>query len=578
VTQRAVRHSGRGPRVPGVILEVVRRRATVLAEGRFLRVSAMPGWEEGAEVWVALPAKGGSASRWRRIVLAVAGAAVVGGSGAFILAGVVSAAQVAAVVSVDINPSVELRVNGGGIVLAATAMDADARRILAPGGLLHQPLSDAITLIVQRAVDDGFLPAQAPTTVLTAPPVGEMPSGGMTPPARGTASRTTVGPAAASAPPVGAIVVTVAPAQKGETALPPAVARGVAAAPADVSALLARHKVQATLDVVAGNQTLVREAKSSRLSLGQQAVYETVKSAGARVDASTFRRESLGKALSAAGVPKADVPTVLDALSKEGADGSKLIPVMQAALHGDGPQALQKMLDGAGAHAEPPEASRAGSAAQGGGTAGAVAGQGNPGGARTPGAVDAGRGSGAGGRSSATGAGVSVAPVATAARSGGRTASGGSGDAAKPGSGGGLPPGLLQRLETWFGSRPATSGDSGHSDNKTKQRQNKRDGGGSGGTGAAGGSGAPRIPAGRPPGDQAAAHPTTTAVPTRAGGAGSPSGFSVPGGSAGRGGRSAGRAGDGRGQTRGAPPAVKQARTSDRGTARGSAGRTSRGA
>lgn len=312
LTQSAQGQGGSGPRVPGVILEVGRRRATVLADGRFLRMAAMPGWEEGAEVWVALPAP----RAWvRRVALAVAGAALIAGSGAFALAGVASAQQVAAVVSVDINPSVQLRVDSSGRVVGATAMDADGQRLLAGGGLRGQLLSTAIMLVVQRAVADGFL---------------------------------TAGTAAASPAPAGAVVLAVAPVRQGETTLPAAVAQGMAVAPATVAAVLRQHSVPAAVDVVAGNQSLVRQAQSSGLSLGQQAVYEAVKGAGAPVQPHTFQKQPLGKALAAAGVPPDDVQSVLGAIAKDGAESGGTSAVVRAALGGASPSTLNRLLAGGG--------------------------------------------------------------------------------------------------------------------------------------------------------------------------------------------------------------------------------------
>ncbi len=524
MTQKAGRRGRTGPRVPGVILDVNRRRATVLAEGRFLRVAAMPGWESGGEVWVVLPPGGGPSARLRGIVLAAAGAAVAVGAVVFGLSAVASA-QVAALVSVDINPSVQLGVDSSGLVLSATAMDADARRILGPGGLRHKALSTAIAVIVRRAVADGLLPAPPTDAAITVPGQGDGRTGGAQissgthswPSAPPTASEQQTGAVA--------VIITAAPVHGGGTALPPAVAREIAAAPADLSAMLASHGLPATVDVVSGDQALVGQAHSSGLSIGEQVFYDGLRGAGVPVRAATFRHASLPQALNDAGIPKADVPTVVHAFARGGADSPTTDAVIAAARRGEGPTALQQLLRGKGARGNPPRAA----ASQRGGEVGG----GSAGGTQITSAASADQGrhapgggageSGGGARQGAPVAAVATRPVRAvpqppSARGGTNGQGGGtaSASATSPRSS----PGLWRRFQRWLSAHPQHSGgDSGKRDNNRRRvRPGSAHGAGSGGDGAA-------VSALRPAGAQRAAGKATGAG---GGGAVGPSGPAAP--------------------------------------------------
>lgn len=398
-----------GPRVPGVVLEVSAGRAIVLAEGRFCRLRAVPGWESGSEVWVALPQPQWGGARLRRWVVAVASAAVAVGAGTLSF-GAIASAQVAAVVSLDINPSVQLAVDGQGRVVGATAMDAGGRRLLQAGGVRGDPVGVAISVLVQRAVQEGYLTAVAPTTV----------------------GPTTAAPTApvSSATAVGAIWVTVAPAHAAEAALPPAVVAGVAAGRAQAVHLLAQRHVAVPVDVAQANAGAVRQARSSGLSLGRQVVYGQLREAGAKVSKRVFRRAPLDQAIAAAGVPSRDVAAVLGVLAKDGEDRAAELQVLRAAVAGEGPAGLQR-LAAALAQARPTAHRRHGDGAKA--VHGSVAPQGRPG------------GQGAGPRAPVS---SGAAPAASAATAPPRTGSAQAPAAAGPT--GGLARDLVGRIERWL--------------------------------------------------------------------------------------------------------------------------------
>ena len=551
--------AGRAPRVPGLILEVSRRRATVVADGRFFHIPAMPGWEVGLEVWVAPPADLRPSVRLRRTAVALVGAAAVAGGGVFGVAAV-AAAQVAAVVSVDINPSIQLSVDRGGRVLHAVALDADARRILAAGPLQHQAVAGAIATIVRRAVSEGYLTPTSQT-----PPPGSTP-------AAGTAAR-----------PVGStILVTVAPAHSKEAAVPSAVTAGVAEGRRQSAALLTSHQVNAMVDVAYVDHTVVAAAHNSGLSLGQQVVLDNLRGAGAKVSASAFKAAPLRQALADAGVPKADVATVLHAVS--GADASaaaatRAAAVLRAAMRGDGPDALQQLLAG-----EQPGAATAGDAsvhgngkANGDGNGYGQAASGpvgntgehNPASATvTPsqgiaaagggGAANSERGTPAAhGTGTGTDGGVPAGVPATPTGEGRTPAAAPdhSGEAQPQAQASGtdqspLPRGLLRRVEVWMGLHAPRSDQTRPEPGGQPQR-----------------NGSP--PAGQDPGrgDQVAAVTTTG---TNAGGATGPSGLPAPGALPGTGGAQGGGTGaTGAGGSQGRPGKPGQDQGAHQGTGPG---------
>ncbi len=144
----------RGGSRPGIVLEVRRGHAVVLSDGRFVRLPSAAGWEVGEEVWVPPP----HASAWRaRTWTAVAAGTAVAVTAGTLLWSSLAAAQTVAVVSVDLNPSVQFGVNAGGRVTSATAETTDGNRLLQGVHWQGQPVQQAITTVVRRAVADGYV-------------------------------------------------------------------------------------------------------------------------------------------------------------------------------------------------------------------------------------------------------------------------------------------------------------------------------------------------------------------------------------------------------------------------------------
>lgn len=158
---------GAGARVAGMVLEVRGRRAVVLADGRFLRLRAVQGWEPGQDVWIQ-PLSLLAAERVRRAVLAAAAAA---GTVAVVLTGgAVAAAVPVAVVSVDVNPSVQLAVNHWARVVGVMPMDPEGVRLVAQAaGVDHLPVGTAVADLVADAIRLGYVPLHGgPVTAATA--------------------------------------------------------------------------------------------------------------------------------------------------------------------------------------------------------------------------------------------------------------------------------------------------------------------------------------------------------------------------------------------------------------------------
>jgi len=109
---------------------------------------------------------------WRRLwrgwlsgVGAVAAAAAVL---SFTLLPRVLNAQVAAVVAIDINPSLELQVDSAGRVIRGTPLNADAERLLASQPVRGLTLDQAVDRVIDLAVASGYLAPGKDNVVLAA--------------------------------------------------------------------------------------------------------------------------------------------------------------------------------------------------------------------------------------------------------------------------------------------------------------------------------------------------------------------------------------------------------------------------
>ncbi len=429
-----------GEGMRALVLDVARRRAFVLADGRFLRVRAVPGWEVGQEIALppaAVPSLATPARR--RVVLAAAAgcAALVGGAGA--MAGL-AAAKPVAMVSVDMGSGVELGVNAAGRVVSASATDPSGAQLLALGGLRGEPLSAAVGVVVARAAAAGYLsvpgqPASASSTSsgpaatsssgssATGPTSSGTPSGGARGRAPGTgtkagggasdghpAARSASGssgppPAAPSGPPanLGAILLTVAPTGRSRgPGLPASVVANLSAAERDAQDVLAQHNPQAAVSVAQAQAGTASQAAADKLGVGQYLLWQAVQAAGVPLPVSAVRGRPIAQVLLQAGVPRRDDAAVIDAM---GTGRTSLVAaVIGAARSGAAPDALEALVHGGGqapggkaphaghsaSHEGPGSGAVQGEAPTGGGTDGQQTRRG--GGATDPGSQGAGAG------------------------------------------------------------------------------------------------------------------------------------------------------------------------------------------
>lgn len=139
----------------GIVMSIERDRATVmLAGGAFKEVAARgQTLAVGQEIW--LPER----SRWTWGWLGVPAAAALG-LGLFVAGGHPPAPRpmaASAVLSVDINPSINLDISAQGRVLKAQGLDAGGRRILHQELLTGEPVTQAVESIIRTATHDGYL-------------------------------------------------------------------------------------------------------------------------------------------------------------------------------------------------------------------------------------------------------------------------------------------------------------------------------------------------------------------------------------------------------------------------------------
>ncbi len=169
--------------IRAVVMEVEGRDAVVLtADGDFRRVRLeRAGYRVGEEI--ALPARTGYARGGRRPFFY--GSFAFAAAAAFALALVVArppqgerpgavmppasvAEAVMAYVSIDINPSAELGVDGRGLVVTARALNRDAVSLLRTVPYRLRPLDAVIGDLTEAAVREGFLAREKENAVLIA--------------------------------------------------------------------------------------------------------------------------------------------------------------------------------------------------------------------------------------------------------------------------------------------------------------------------------------------------------------------------------------------------------------------------
>ncbi|MFH0993088.1 MAG: hypothetical protein V1761_01925 [bacterium] len=85
--------------------------------------------------------------------------------GLFVGCGTVAAED--AYVTLDINPSIDLTVNGKDVVLDANALNEDGDLLLLELDLIGEDLEDAIAMIIDKAIDLGFIDIEAAETLVS---------------------------------------------------------------------------------------------------------------------------------------------------------------------------------------------------------------------------------------------------------------------------------------------------------------------------------------------------------------------------------------------------------------------------
>lgn len=149
----------------GVLLEMAGRQAVVLTpQGEFKKIPAPRGtWEIGDEVEFAEPRGTSLWARWG----ATAAAAAVLMIGSFVGYNQYTLTVPVAVVTVDINPSLELTLNKKDQVLRVEALNADGELVLQGVAWDRKPFDQVVRAVTERAVEEHKLnPADETSAVL----------------------------------------------------------------------------------------------------------------------------------------------------------------------------------------------------------------------------------------------------------------------------------------------------------------------------------------------------------------------------------------------------------------------------
>lgn len=142
----------------GIILKTDGHKAVVLkSDGSFASVDAKNGWRVGQTVPVSNPARRRAA---RYLAMAACLVMAVTGVGWKLYAAPV------ALVSLDMNPSLELSVNRFHRIISATAFNGESSRILTEAGVKNEDCREALVNILNAGESDGYLTGEA-NVVLT---------------------------------------------------------------------------------------------------------------------------------------------------------------------------------------------------------------------------------------------------------------------------------------------------------------------------------------------------------------------------------------------------------------------------
>lgn len=135
----------------GIVMELQKRRCIVLtSDGRFLKIPLPRGGAEvGQEVTLNKPVLAGF-----KPLLAVASLLVA------VLAWLafdMMIPRAAAYIALDINPSIELGVNGQKEIISARGIDREGEELLGKVSVLHEPLKEGLEKIITGAIEYNYL-------------------------------------------------------------------------------------------------------------------------------------------------------------------------------------------------------------------------------------------------------------------------------------------------------------------------------------------------------------------------------------------------------------------------------------
>lgn len=150
----------------GVVMSLDEGRATVLLPGGVFRTVPLQGQavDIGQEIWI--PEPHSRKYGWWAIPLVAA-------IGIFLVlsrttAPILGSSSVVAVLSVDINPSINLDISSQGRVVGEVGFDAAGKKLLQTKSLLGLKAPSAVEYIVSEAYRDGYLSSSTPDIVLGA--------------------------------------------------------------------------------------------------------------------------------------------------------------------------------------------------------------------------------------------------------------------------------------------------------------------------------------------------------------------------------------------------------------------------
>jgi len=175
-----------------------------------------------------------------------------------------------AYMTIDINPSIELTIDGDKKVMAAEALNVDGATLLTNLALVGKTASEAATAIIDAAIAQGYLP----------------PAGSETNADHGAAQ--------------GTIIVAVTPASAA-TKKEFTAALEVTVKEVVVKEIVKVKKTNAVVETIAAGAELRRAAKQNGLSVGKYAILLEAQKAGLAITAEQLQRQSVAQAIKAAG-------------------------------------------------------------------------------------------------------------------------------------------------------------------------------------------------------------------------------------------------------------------------------------